>query len=531
MRSSTATADGWVRPIEGAPEAGAFGEKAILYAYVLLCCASLVPFLAIAQPPIVDFANHAARLTLACRTGDPAVAAMYLYHLGIIPNLAIDLVNAPLCGVVGPAMVLRLVTATSLSLIYFSTWLIQRKLFGCANAFLFALPAIAFNLVTTMGYINFLAGVAIACLLAALTIGREHRFGSMVPVCNASGLLIFFCHVFALAFAMLIVFGLTARGARLSARRLTAAAFRTAILFALPLALLAFVPTAHEHFSIGFAHKIRTIPALFMAQHVSPGVYGLVLLGPLFLLLKDKAAKIDDRMRLPLLVVAAFVLVSPCSLQDAVDIDSRMLVALAYLFFASLRPCRSERELTLALGSVAGALVAFQLWAAATIWVPFSAQVDELRHSSTILPAKSKVLTIASTGPELIANPLAYSHLTSYVTIERRIFNPLEFTGVGMQPLKVTPAYAAVDTPTGQPYSPELANRFILPDPSLAELARKNNAGFALGWPHKFDYVIFYHFGRPYNFNPAVLEEIRRGSFFSILKVRRPSGQADTSKS
>jgi hypothetical protein len=123
----------------------------------------------------------------------------------------------------------------------------------------------------------------------------------------------------------------------------------------------------------------------------------------------------------------------------------------------------------------------------------------------------------------MVADSLAYSHVTSYLTIERRIFNPLEFTGVGMQPLSVTPQFAAVDSPTGQPYSPAIANRFIDPDKALEKLAKENEAGFALRWPRNFDFVIFYHFGGAHNFNPALLEDVRDGSFFSILKVKHPN--------
>jgi hypothetical protein len=522
MNSSTETADEWVLPAEESSAKVFIQANVLLLLYVPLCGLSLIPFLAISQPPIVDFANHAARLTMACHAHDPAIAAMYRYRFDIIPNLAMDFVNLPLCGVVAPARVLQTIITGSLSLIYLSGWIIQRKLFGRANAFLLALPAVAFNLVTTMGYINFLGGVAVTCLMTAFAIGRERRFGTLFLVCNVGGVILFFCHIFALAFAMLIVFGLELDGARLTWKRIFEAGVRTIVLFALPLALIAFVPSAGGQFTFGYFRKVRMLPALFMAQHVSLGLYGLPLLGILYFLIRNRTVEIDRRLRLSLASVGIFVLVIPCSIENAVDLDSRLLVALAYLLFAALRPVRREREITFALVSLSAALVAFQLWSAAAIWRPFSDQMDELREASEVLPARAKVLTIAnSEGPKLIAAPLAYSHVTSYVTIERRIFNPLDFTGIGMQPLSVTPAYATVDSQTGQPYSPELANRFISPSSELSRLARENEAGFALRWPKHFDYVIFYHFGRPRNFNPALLEEVRSGSFFTIFKVRK----------
>ena len=152
------------------------GQRLLVAAFVVLCVLSVVPFLAVPYPPIVDFANHAARLNLACNGADHAVAAMYRYQLGIIPDLTVDVANLPACGLADSGTVLKLVTAASLALIYVSGWLIQRRLFGAPNTFLLLLPALAFNLVTTMGYINFLSGIAVLCLMASLAIGRQDRF-------------------------------------------------------------------------------------------------------------------------------------------------------------------------------------------------------------------------------------------------------------------------------------------------------------------------------------------------------------------
>lgn len=44
--------------------------------YLIFCALSVVPFIAVANPPIVDFPNHAARLGLQCAMGDPVVSAM-----------------------------------------------------------------------------------------------------------------------------------------------------------------------------------------------------------------------------------------------------------------------------------------------------------------------------------------------------------------------------------------------------------------------------------------------------------------------
>lgn len=520
MSSSTDTADGWLAPREAAKPVR-LAHSLVLPGFVLLCCLSFLPYLIVSFPPIADFANHAARLDLACHANDPTVAAMYRYRLGMIPDLAIDLVNLPLCGTFSSAAILKAVICASLALIYSSAWLMQRKLFGRPNAFLFLLPAMAFNMVTTMGYINFLAGVAIVCLMVALAIGRERQFGALLLIGNLGGIVAFFCHIFALAIGMLFFFGLVLRAHAKTPRGILSSALKTAAIFMLPLALISFVPSDAHALSFGYVQKGRLLIALFMANR-SLGVYGLILLAPLAFALKVKDVELHERFRLPLALVGLYVLLVPSQLNDAVDIDSRSLVALAYIFFAALAPRRDQQSVTLVLGALAAGLVGFQLWSVMAVWQPFSRQVEEFRAASAVLPANAKVLPVRDfDGPQVIAAPMAYMNLTSYATIDRRIFNPLEFTGVGMQPLSVTPAYARIDAVAGQPISSDIANRLAPADAVIAHPAANFSTKYALHWPQTFDYLIYYHFGAPKNFNTKALREVRRGSFFTIYSIDR----------
>jgi hypothetical protein len=496
--------------------------RGITLLYVALCILSLLPFVLITNPPIMDFANHAARLSIACNLADPDIGAMYRYSLGWIPNLAVDLVNAPLCGVVGPAAVLKLVTAVSLSLVYFSGWLIQRKLFGVANAFLLLLPAFAFNLVTTMGYINFLAGVGIALLMVALAIGRETKFRQLLLICNAGGVLLFFCHIFALAFAMVFFWGLMWRDCSQTVRGLVIAGLKSAALFFVPLLMVPLVPSSGEAFSVFYSGKGRLLTALLMTPHSNPGILGSLFLIPLYLVIRNGLAEVSHKVRAPLIALAVYVLLVPSGTRDAVDIDSRTLVALAYLFFPAMRPARHSREISAVLISASSVILAFGLVSSLSAWRSFSNQVDELRQALKGVPARAVVLSVTSEeAPEAQVSAIAYSHLASYGTIESRIFNPLEFSGIGMQPLSSTKAYALVDTSDALPVSVDLALQLENPVPSIAKDPRAAKAQFMFRWPERFDYVIYYHHGRAPNFDPLHLTEVHRGTFFSILKVRK----------
>jgi hypothetical protein len=498
------------------------GARGISLPYGTLCVLSLLPFLLIAQPPIVDFANHAARLSIACNLADPDIAAMYRYSLGWIPNLAVDIVNAPLCGSVAPVAVMKLVTAASLVLVYVSGWVIQKKLFGKANAFLLLVPAIAFNLVTSMGYTNFLAGVGVASLMVALALGRETKFRQLLLLCNLGGVVLFFCHIFALAFAMVFFGGLMLRQGPLSIRGFLSSGLKTAALFAVPLMMIPFVPSSGEPLAIYYAGKGRLLAALFLAPHPNPGIFGILLLVPLYLVIRNRLAEVSSRLQVPLIVLALYVLLVPSGIQDAVDIDSRTLVPLAYLVFAAMRPTRHEKEVSAVLAAASTVILAFGLASSAIYWRSFSSQVGELRQAMDILPERAAVLSVRSEeGEGATVSPISYSHITSYATLDRQVFNPLEFSGIGMQPLSSTPAYAAIDTPAAMPVQVDNARTLEDPPASLVRTKKGAKARFMYRWPEHFDYVIYYHHGRDPNFDPRHLTEVRRGSFFSILKVKK----------
>lgn len=511
------------RPLAGPPPS-APAQMSLLLVYCLLCLLTFIPFVVVEHPPITDFANHAARLFLACNSRDPVIASMYQYRLGIIPNLAIDLVNAPLCGHASPAAVLKSVTVGSLGIIYASAWVIQIKLFGRANAFILALPAMGFNLVTMMGYINFLAGVAVTCVLIAVAIGRDNKFWTMVLLCNVAGVIIFFCHIFALAIAMVFFFGMNLTGAAPTLRRIVEAAIQTMAMFALPLGLVAFVPAGGPASQIAYIGKVRSLAALFMAQHASMGTIGILLAIPLFVLFRKKLVRLHPFFYLPLAALGTYVLLVPNEFMGAVDIDARSFVALAYFFFVAIEPTGRERQVSVGIASVACTIVALQLWTTYNIWLPFNSQVREFRASLAVLPAGASVLTVGGDGgPKLVAMPMAYTHVTSYATIDRRVFNPLEFTGVGMQPLSVMPRLADMDAAAGSPFSVEATEKLASPTARTVASAHQFDAAFALRWPQRFDYVVYYHQGNDRNFDPQHLNEIHSGSFFSIFKVKRES--------
>jgi hypothetical protein len=118
--------------------------------------------------------------------------------------------------------------------------------------------------------------------------------------------------------------------------------------------------------------------------------------------------------------------------------------------------------------------------------------------------------------------PAAYTHLASFAIVDRKAFDPLEFTGRGMQPLAAAPAFRAITVQAARPLTAENARALERwTAPATAQMAR-DRLTYAAAWPQHFDRVIYYHFGDPANFDPSALKTVAEGSFFAILAPQPP---------
>lgn len=494
--------------------------------YAALSVVAALPILTIAYPPIVDFPNHAARLHIACHPAD--YAGMYEYRLGIIPNLAIDLINLPLCGLVTPEHVVLASIALAQLSICASVWFIRKRLFGENDPLVLAAPALFLNLVTTMGYANYLVGIAILFWMILFLLSRpQASWPILFAIGTLGGTAIFFSHIFALMFAMVAIFGWFWRGrfAGLGWKGIALAGLSTVGMFIIPLALVPLSAGSGETaIGAGLNHwtKIRAVLSPLYTNNIVPDIIATVIWSStVIILLRARAFVIAPAMRGPLLALLVACIFLPSRLLDAVDIDARLFTSFIFLALASARlelQARARRAVAaLALGTLA-----LHTAMAILIWRPMSAQVAEWRAASMALPAHAPVFTVeAMRGPLMhTTTRMSYAHLMSYATIDRRIFNPYEFTGKGMQPMVAVGAYEPLDTPVGVPLKPDTARlTFGPPSPTPEWLAvmEQRNMQYTIEWGAHFPYIVYFHFGKAPNFDPGQLRLMTQGSFFSVL--------------
>ena len=526
--------------MSSAAEAGrpATNRKLLAAAYVLLSLAGIAGLMVGSVPFGVDYPNHAARLFVECNLGDPVLSRMYTVEYDLIPNLAIDLINRPLCGLVEPLTLVRGAMIATLAGVLVMVWKLHRLLNdGEPNAFVLLAPAMTFNIVTSMGYLNYFIGtflflVFVWCMLKYRVLERHKALAILLP--NLFGAALFLCHVFALALAGVFLFGLrfgVASGRPLLKRTLDAG-FMSAASFVVPFLMMLLAQRSGFGFEYAFAAKIRTLWAPMLYSSLSVAAFlSFLWFALLFWALREKHVTFAPPLRWSLAMLAVFSLVLPSSLLGATDLDSRSLVSVAYLAISAIGICGagtrgglSGRNAQVVAAALSVLTIGSQLLVAMPQIQQFERQVAEFRGGLTTMEQGSRLLSITDTGRLAPVPRQFYQHLTSYATLDRKIFNPSEFTGKGMQPMSAKLAFACIDAPAGSPLPLWLASELLQGERARPYLRRKFD--YAVLWADRFDYVVYFHYGAANNPFPWLLRAVHRGTFFTIFRVIRAPGAA-----
>lgn len=506
--------------------------------YVLLGVAGILPFLLFEHPRIVDFPNHWARLVIECAAADSPLRQMYRSDLTLVPNMAIDLVNNALCGVVAPRSVLigTFIVAQVAMLAVAAS--IQRSLWGRLTPIATLLPALTLNMAAVVGYWNYLAGTALGLTLIAVVLGR--RAGPtpwLLVVINIIGVAIFLSHVFAALFTVVLLFAYALSNwcsAAAWPKRVVQAGLFTIAAFLAPLTVAALSERAGGALTFGyfdddgFFSKSRIVIAPFGGLYPPVDIAVTVAVGVTFIrLLATRTLRVGGAMLMPVVAVIALCIAIPSSFGDlerAIDIDARLAVSAMMVVLAStaIAPHATRAE-SLVLGLAI--VIAVVRWGGVIAeWPRHDRDVRQVRGLLAAIPPGATLISAVSNGTDCPAEPWTqepYYHLGSFATIDRGAFHALTFAGRGMQPIRVQGRFAEI---AASPSTP-------LPAGVLMELARGTPlphshrvAAYAVRWFETYDYVLYNHFGCPPNFAPDRLTLISTGRVSSLLMIRRPGG-------
>jgi hypothetical protein len=421
-------------------------------AIALITALLLAPLLLVDVPPLVDYPNHLARLFLLARgQADPILAPMFTVHWGVIPNLAIDLAGPPLLLLLPVHIAGRVLLAILLVLPFAGVLALNRAIFGRVQPWALASALLMPSGAFLLGFLNFIAGLGAALLLAAFWIaGRRHHPSATIALASLATGVLFFCHLMGVIFALALIFAWEAR----SWRGLRAASplilLPASLYLAAPLGTVAGAP---EYLPL--ADKLRQLLAPFAAYDARLDLTtALAIATFLALCALRRHLEIPPGIRLALAGFTALYAAAPYAWKGTQSLDTRFVFMAVLTLFAGIRPRNLPPWLTLAATATFTTLFLARTALLSTAWHAHATDLAQLRTTiASVTPGeKIYVASVApteapaywSTAPlsRRLSNTIRTdTHLPALLLIERRAFWPLLFDEPSQQPVLLTPSY------------------------------------------------------------------------------------------
>ena len=531
-------------PVIAAPLVGRLGR---VVTYVVLCGFALSPLFLVSIPPLVDYPNHLARMSILLHAGDdPALAANYQPHWRLLPNLAMDLIVPPLAHLMSLESAGWLFVAATMMLLIIGTLTLHRVLHGRLGFWPLCSLLFLYNSVLSWGFLNYLFALSVTLLGFSGWVATAHwprllRTG--VFAMFASLLLVFHLFAFGVYGLLVVTFEL---GGRFAVRRFDDDKPSMGSAAAVALALAQFVPAGALWLaSLGDGGRGYTAMGdlggrlyAFLAPvafdnplTIFDGVIVLFLFAFLYVALRERALCLAPTMRVPLVAMLVVSALMPEWVSGSWAAQIRLPVATTFVLIASLTP-RSPRRGALPLFAVAAlALLGARVWSVAESWQDASDRVTEFRAAARVIPRGARILTVQSPMPKDWGGasrhswlpptpPNVYGHLVALAVIDRAAFIPSLFTG--WFPIEPAPRNRGLTSMPGGTLTPAQlaarASRDAAP-PESAERDVFGEAPCCFNWPETYDVVLWMDFGHPPDVLPPHLELLGSGSFFHIYRI------------
>ena len=497
-------------------------------------------------PLMVDYPNHLSRLYILAATPLSPFRQMFITNWTLIPNLGLDLTYLALTPVLSPEKVAIGCVVVSLTTILVATYYIQLSLFHRISYTISALPIFIYNITTYMGYISYLMGVALAFVGLAIFIHRNRELtGKNILLLATLGGIVFICHILAFASYVMIIgllrlYKLFPRSVNFVSIKVTALAAFPVLLIASPgLILYLFSQKPSHTHGIGYSYltPLRVLLAPTLAGtplDVVLLIIVIIFLVTIYLVViraKKGAVAFWKPGHTACLVLLLLVIALPEQIDDAVDIGRRLITFLLFLPAAMTEFQIFSRPLRLAISVFMIVLIGIRAAAVAEAAAAHDRSIEEFRASDKVVAKGSKVLVARdartdSNCTELKSNsfePL-YTHIGSFLAIDREAFIPITFAGQGMQPIRFKGKYDAFGVGAQIPVPVELltlatSDNINDLDAVITELQRDHEKGYFIGWPSVFDFLLIINNGCDTNPLPTRLSERASGGFFAIYQI------------
>lgn len=516
-------------------------RRAMAAVFIALTAISLIPLFVVDVVPLANMPNHMARIRILAEIGqDPALAANYRLNWALQPNLAIDLLLAPLAGFVPPLELGRWFTALCMLLLIGGTVAAYRALNGRVDFWPVAVFLFIYNHILIWGFLNFLFGLGIAIAGFAAWVATADRSGWKRALLFAvGGLAMFFVHLMALGIYGLLVSSWEIWRLREhwpDWKRLVREWAWGAVQF-LPAALLLLMALPEEAREPewlwgGAVQRLLSALAPLTTNRSAMDLIFVVALVPLAVILFVRRwVKPARGMTLPVIVLLAAALSVPFwtygRFGGVWGLDARLWIAFAFVAAAGLRYTGPQRA-GIAIGVLSVGLFGARIFQITEDWLTYDAQIAEYREAARIFTAGEHIFQAQDTKSPVAGDPASfqdfYYHITNFSVLDRSVFLPTLFTDSTKQPVVAAPPLRDMDTPVGRPLEPGELRAWA--DPAVFDwfdddIQIGDQRYYGYMWQDRFDHVVFLEGEERIHPVPELLEPVASGSYFTIYRVLR----------
>jgi len=519
------------------------------FASATLVLLLLVPLFLTEIPPLLDYPNHLARMEiLAHGAADPVLARMYRVDWRIVPNIGIDLAMPALMHLLPLYEAGKVFVALALILPLAGVIALHRALFGVRSSWPLAAGLVVYNRLFFAGFLNFLIGVGLALLAAALWEALRERWLARALTGVVAGIMIFFCHLIAVAFYGLLLLALELARLRRERRFDLDRLAVLAIPFIVPAILYLNAPigAAPQGGPHGFGGQFQAYYWALVKSWQGLKLYGF--LGPFLTYARplDIAAlglvaivltllRFGGQLQIaPAAAGAAIFLmllypVTPFFMMETAWVDQRLPIMAGFLLFAATMPVVGSVRTTRLIGAAIAVAIVARTGMIGLSWNAHDTEIADFRAVIAPVQPGDRVLVAQAErnadSAAMVNNPDSVramvlndstQHLPALLVTERHAFWPLLFTAPTKQPVRVNPPYDALSLPEGElPWVGGLAN----PGPEDLRWAP-----YLTDWQVKFDWVLLLYPGwvaDGYELLPDRLEQVNAGKVAVLYRVRR----------
>jgi hypothetical protein len=534
-------------PPEGraeAPSAFRLGARATCAFYGALLAIALVPVFSFELLPLGDMLNHLTRAFILNNiASDPDLQRYYAVEWHLFSFQSTDFILPLLTEAFGLSQGARIFIVMIFALLIGGTAALHGALFGRVGLWPASAVIFLYSFPFALGQISFLFTMGLSLLLFAAWVASIRKQGIFkVALFSAASFALLLCHFFAFAAYALTVgaFALARFWRETDRRRRWRDLVEAGTPFVLPaiVFVLSFSTSIHGRTFYGdiLAKSIAVLSPTITYGRWPDVVVALAVIVTLWILHRCKLLSFTSAMRVPVLGLIVAAIAMPRMLQGVLGADLRLPCLLAFLLVAASDLAFGSRRQALTFCAGVTALLLFRVATLTDQWRAFDADYREFRAADVVLEQGSRVIVMPFDRSRTGLRPLLpYWFVASFAVIDRRIFlphlytiaTPLRFTD-GRAPRLIEPAHAVhrMDwQPTALSFATADAKTIGQVGTVIQRLLPWDEATNPIDWsdwPEQYDYLIDIDFGRKENPVPALLSEIRQGSYFTIYRIHPP---------